>query len=122
MQISNFAFLVILCMSLFVPVALAEDISVPDKEHRQGMSYEEYSTYREKMRMQMENKKPENLKPNQMPANSPSDQMEKRQRDSAYGKGYHARNPSEGRPDIDAGSRPDRPRAERFNRGSMGRR
>ena len=122
MQISNFALPLMLCMSLFVPVAMAEDISVPDNERRQGMSYEEYSAYREKMRMQMENKKPEDLKPNQIPANSSSDQMEKPQRDSAYGKGYHTRNPSEGRPDIDAGSRPDRPRAERFNRGGMGRR
>jgi hypothetical protein len=51
MQIYNIAFQLLLCMSLLVPVANAENLSVPDKEHRQGMSYEEYSNYREKMRL-----------------------------------------------------------------------
>lgn len=123
MRISSiFPLPAIICMALFAPLAMAEDISVPDKEHRLGMSYEEYAKYREKMRMQMENRKPVDLKPKPAPANIPSDQMEKPQRDSAYGQGYHSRNQPADRPNVDAGSRPDRPRAERFNRGDMGRR
>lgn len=122
MQISNFYFQLLLCMSLFVPAAMAESISVPDKNQRQGMSYEEYSNYREKMRKQMEKNKPEEVKQNPAPANAPSGQTEKASQGSAYGKGYHSRNQPEDRPDTGAGNRPDRPRIERFNRGDMGRR
>jgi len=77
---------------------MAEDISVPDKERRQGMSYEEYSAYREKMRMQMENKKPGDLKPKQGSSNTPSDQMEKPQRDSGIWQRLPYAQPVRGRP------------------------
>ncbi|HUX90886.1 MAG TPA: hypothetical protein VMV48_09380 [Gallionellaceae bacterium] len=121
MRITNFSLPAILCMSLFLPPAMAEQLSVPDKAHRQGMSYEEYSKYREKMRTQMESRKHEDFKPKQAPSNSPSGQIEQSQGGSAYGKGYHSRNPPEDRPHVDA-VRPDRPHGERFNRGGMGRR
>lgn len=122
MQHSNFSLLLALCMSLFVSAALADDISVPDKSHRQGMSYEEYAKYREKMRMQMEQSKIDKVKQAPDASNSTTDQDDKPSRDSAYGQGYHSRNPPVERPRSEAGSRPERSRPERFNRGDMGRR
>lgn len=121
MQISIFSFL-LLCMSLFVPAAMAEDVVVPDKEHRKGMSYEEYSKYRENMRLHMEKMKPEDASQKTVASGSPSVQTEKSQHGSAYGKGYHSRTPSVDKPAMGAGDRPERPRVERFNRGDMGRR
>jgi len=115
MQISNISFPLVLCASLFATAAMAEGIAVTDREHRKGMSYEEYSEYREKMRMQMNKIQPEN-------SSKPPDLAEKPNRDSEYGKGYHARSPSQDRPDKADVTRPERPRAERFNRGDMGRR
>lgn len=122
MQISNIIYRLMLCMSLFVPAAMAENISVPDNNQRQGMSYEEYSNYREKMRMQMEKNKSEDMQQKQTPANSSSGQMDKPAHDSSYGKGYHSRNQPELRPDTGSSNRPDHPRGERLNRGDMGRR
>ena len=121
MQIPIFAFQLMLCMSLFVPVAKAENLSVPDKEHRQGMSYEEYSNYREKMRMHMERMTPEERKQAQDSSGRPPERMEKPNHDSAYGQGYHSRDQAESRPGMGAGNKPDHPRVERFNRGDMGR-
>lgn len=122
MQIPIFAFQLMLCMSLFVSVAKAENLSVPDKEHRQGMSYEEYSNYREKMRMHMERMTPEERKQAQDSSGHPPERMEKHNHDSTYGQGYHSRHRAEDRPDTGAGNRPDHPRVERFNRGDMGHR
>lgn len=115
MQISNFAFLPVLCMGLLVSAATAEELAVPDKEHRQGMSYEEYSHYREKMRKHMEKMHPEEH--GQTP-----EQTEKINPNSAYGQGYHSRERAEDRPDTASGDRPEHPRGDRFDRGSMGRR
>lgn len=123
MRISSmFPLPTIICMALFAPLAVAEDISAPDKEHRRSMSYEEYAKYREKMRMQMDHRRPGDLKPTPVPANIPSGQMERSPRDGAYGQGYHSRHQPADRPSVDAGSRPERPRVERFNRGDTGRR
>lgn len=119
MQTTNFSFPLALCLSLCAPAALAQSISVPDEERRQGMSYEEYSQYREKMRVQMEKSKPEETK---QPQAAPANQPDKASQDSAYGQGYHSRNPAQYQPQNEAGSRPERPRPERINRGDMGRR
>lgn len=122
MQISNFAFVPVLCMGLLVSAATAEELAVPDKEHRQGMSYEEYSNYREKMRKHMEGMHPEQRKQMQDFPSRPPEQMEKLHHNSAYGQGYHSRERTEDRPDTASGSRPDHPRGDRFDRGGMGRR
>ena len=121
MQISNIAFQLLLCMSLFVPVANAENLSVPDKEHRQGMSYEEYSHYREKMRLHMEKMHPQDPKQAPAPSNPTPEQTDKLNPNSAYGQGYHSRERTEDRPDTASGNRPEHPRGDRFDRGSMGR-
>jgi hypothetical protein len=109
MQIYSFTFLPVFCMSLFVPAVMAENLSVPDKDHRQGMSYEEYSSYRERR---------------QLPDSSrrPNEQMEKPNPNSAYGQGYQSRKLAEERAERSVDSRPERPSFERFNRGDMGRR
>lgn len=122
MRIPIFALPLALCMSLFVPAAMAENLSVPDKVHRQGMSYEEYSNYREQMRLHMEKMHQEELKPAPPPSNPAPDKTEKPDPNSAYGQGYHTRSQAENRPVMGPGNRPDRPRSERFNRGDMGRR
>lgn len=122
MQIYNIAFQLLLCMSLFVPVANAENLSVPDKEHRQGMSYEEYSNYREKMRSHMDKMHPQDPKQAPAPLNPTPEQTDKLNPNSAYGQGYHSRERTEDRPDAASGSRPEHPRGDRFDRGGMGRR
>lgn len=122
MKIFHFSFRFLLCMSLLVPAAMAETFSVPDKERRQGMSYEEYSSYREKMRKRMEgNKLPaaEQKQPSESSRFAP-EKIEKS--GSTYGQGYQSRNATDDRPDMAAINRPERPRFERFNRGDMGRR
>lgn len=122
MQTNIISFQLALCLSLLAPAALAEGIAVPDREHRKGMSYEEYSKYRENMRMQIEQMKPEDARLKTDTSGSPTDQTKQAPRDSAYGQGYHSRPPSVDRPDTGAGNRPERPAPERFNRGDMGRR
>lgn len=119
MQISNHLFLPAFCISLFAPIAMAEGIAVPDKEQRQGMNYEEYSKYRENMRMQMEKIKHGNTG---QKTDASSAQTEKSHADSTYGKGYSSRTSTIERPDSAAENRPERHRIERFNRGDMGRR
>lgn len=122
MQIPNFTLLLALSVSLFAPAAMAENPFVPDKEHRQGMSYEEYTHYREKMRMHMEKMGPEGSRHMPTPPGSPAEQAERSDHNSAYGQGYRSRNQADGKPDTTSRNRPDRPRVERFNRGDMGRR
>jgi hypothetical protein len=124
MQILNYLLQFVLCTSLLVPVAMAEDLSVPDKDQRQGMSYEEYSTYRERMRKHMEERKmtPEQRRQLAESPHSPPEKLEKPEHSSTYGQGYQSRKPSEDRPDSGDNARPDRPRSERFNRGNMGHR
>jgi len=122
----NLALNLALCMSLFVSVAKAENISVPDKEHRQGMSYEEYSHYRENMRehmgKHMERMTPEERKQAQGTSARPPERIGKHNHDSAYGQGYHSREKAEGKPDLNSDSKPEHPRSERFNQGQMRRR
>lgn len=122
MQIYNIAFQLLLCMSLLVPVANAENLSVPDKEHRQGMSYEEYSNYREKMRLHMDKMHPQDSKQAPAPSSPTPEQTDKLNPNSAYGQGYHSRERTEDRPDAASGSRPEHPWGDRFDRSGMGRR
>lgn len=122
MQTSSLTFSLLLCMSLVPVAAGAEAISIPDSEERQGMTYEEYSKYREKMRMQMEQISPGDKEQETEPSADSSEKAEKSQRDSTFGQGYHSRKRSEDKPDTSAKERPERPRVERFNRGDMGRR
>jgi hypothetical protein len=121
-QISIPALLLLLITIAGIPCAKAENISIPDKNHRREMSYEEYSHYREKMRMQMEQKHPQENKQPRETITRPADQAEKQKPDGVYGQGYRARNRPDDKPDSPANNRPERPRFERFNRGDMMRR
>jgi hypothetical protein len=109
-----------LCMYLFVPFAMAENITVPDKEQLKGMSYEEYSQYREKMRLHLENPRPKGHKSTQESTNPGFDQPEQPRTDSSYGRGYHSRNDDDTR--SESRRKADRPRFERLNRGGLGHR
>lgn len=99
---------------VLAPVAMAQDFTPPDREHRQGMSYEEYSSYREQMRIRMEKMTPEERRLARETMPPPSDQTERPKHNSAYGQGFHTRPQKE--------QMPDRPRVERFNKENMGRR
>lgn len=122
----NFASLTIaVFMSLSATFAMAQDVAVPNQEQRRGMSYEEYSSVRENMRLRME--KMQKTKRKQEASREPgSDETTGRTRaDSTYGQGYNTRN----RSDAATVERPERververpARIERFNRGDMGRR
>lgn len=125
MRYSTFALQILLCMSLFVPAVRAQEITVPDKAHRQGMSYEEYTKFRERMRQQMEKTHSKAHKLSRDTEDSTQEQMEMHRHNSAYGQGYQSRI-SEDRPDNIRESRPERPERpehiERVDRGDMGRR
>jgi len=122
MQKPAFALQILLCMCLFAPVVQAQETTVPDKAHRQGMSYEEYSKFREKMRQHMEKVHSSEAKQSPDENGSPQDKRKMRHQDSAYGQGYRSR-VSEDRPDTGRDSRPEHPqRVERIERGDMGRR
>lgn len=117
MKILNFTFQFLLYLSLLTPIARAENITVPDKDQRQGMSYEEYSNYREKMRKHMIERRLSSDSPA-----LPAEKTEKSNPNSSYGQGYHSRRPTVDRPENNFDNRPDRPKIERFNRGEMMRR
>jgi hypothetical protein len=113
MRTSTLSYL-LLCAGLSAPLAWAEDIAAPDREKRQGMSYEEYTNFREKMRLRIKEKRDE--KRNHSPETAPHSQEAKEERPHAariYGQGFDSRNQGNDRPDI---ARPERPRVERFNR------
>jgi hypothetical protein len=123
MQTSSITLTLLLCMSLFSAIVSAEMISIPDQEDRKGMSYEEYSKYREKMRMQMENSKPEKDGQQTRATDNDTDTAGKPEKGSKFGQGYDSRNLSAEMPDSIAHDRPERPRRiERPQRGDMGRR
>jgi hypothetical protein len=122
MQTIPIRFLLALCIGLPIPAAMAQGIVAPDREQRKSMSYEEYSKYRENMRLQMEKIKPKEAKQKADSSGNSPEQSLPSPRDSAYGQGYHSRPSSVDRPDTGAGNRPERPGPERFNRGDMGRR
>jgi hypothetical protein len=86
------------------------------------MSYEEYSNYREKMRLHMDKMHPQDPKQAPAPSSPTPEQTDKLNPNSAYGQGYHSRERTEDRPDAASGSRPEHPRGDRFDRGGMGRR
>jgi hypothetical protein len=116
MKNSNQAIYFVLLINLYFPAAMAEDLSIPDKNHRQGMSYEEYSSFREKMRMRMEKMTPEERRQSHESSNHPAAQGERPKSGSAYGQGFHSRNKPEDKPDTDTANRPERPHFERLNR------
>jgi hypothetical protein len=119
----NFANLTIaLCMSLGATHAMAQDVAVPSQEQRRGMSYEEYSSVRENMRLRMEKMQETKRKQEALREPDSDEKTGHTGTDSTYGQGYDTRNRSDamavGRPE-----RVERPaRIERFNRGDMGRR
>jgi len=120
MQHPKIVLILALSMCLLAAASRAESITVPDKEQRQGMSFEDYSSYREKMRTQMEQKKSEEPKPQKESTNRLDEHAEKNQPSGSYGRGYHNRSTGDARPD--APKRPDFQRMERIMRNEMGRR
>jgi len=122
MKIFNIAFLLALLSTLCAQLVRAENIAIPDNDRRQEMSYEEYSNYRNKMRMQMEKTHPDKSNKTQEATPRSAEQIEKSKPEGTYGQGYHLRNRAEDKPDSAANNKPDRPHFERFNRSDMMRR
>lgn len=109
-------------MSLFATVTMAQEFPPSDRELRQGMSYEEYSAHREKMRLRMEKVRDEEHANSSSTQKTQVDHVEKPRPDSAYGQGFHTRGRVEARQDAGRANRQDRPRLERANRGDRTRR
>lgn len=105
------------CMSLFAPLVAAQELNIPDKAHRQGMTYEEYAALREKMRARMENMTPTERQ--QLRETMRNARGERREANRTYGEGYQARRRNMEKAEI----RPDRPekpqRPERPERPEM---
>lgn len=112
MKASSFALYFWLYMSMLAPVAMAQEIPIPDKAHRQVMNLEEYSKFREKMRLRMERTHAQERKQPNESGDRPAKHTERIKPDSSYGEGYHSRNRSEDRPN----NRPERPHVEKFNK------
>lgn len=100
--------------------AMAQEVTVPEREQRRGMSYEEYSSVRENMRLRMEKMREAERKQEILREARPD--AAPRTADGNYGQGYHTRT----RPDAATVERPERAerpqRIERFNRSDMMRR
>lgn len=103
-------------MVLSISNAFAQDIQVPDKEHRQGMSYDEYVNVREKMRLRLESRAKENNQSDDAPAIV----KERPDRERHYGQGYLSRHPQVDRMNRverpERPERPDTPRMEKMER------
>lgn len=103
------------CLCMMTGIALAQDVVVPDLEHRRGMSYEEYSSIREKMRMRMDSKQSAN-NPNERENKSEDPVTAK----GSYGRDYQSRNQVD-RPDVKF-ERPERTQNNRPERPEVFRR
>lgn len=114
MRISALTYL-LLCAGLSAPLTWAENIAAPDRQQRQGMSYEEYTDFREKMRLRMERMRADERNPPSAENKRPQEEQKEADSERTYGKGYDSRSHNIDRPDI-ADRRPERPRVERFNR------
>lgn len=118
----NFALHCVLCVSLFVTNTMAQEFPPTDRELRQGMSYEEYSAHREKMRLRMEKMHAEEQARSSDTQKPQAEHTEKPRPESAYGQGFHSRNRSVEKHDAGRANRQDRPHFDRSNRGDRIRR
>ena len=106
----------VVCMYLFAPASYARDASSPEKQPRNGMSYEEYSSMREKMRMQMDSVGRDDLRQLRESENNSNSRIERPARYNDYGRGYQSRNRDMVRPDNPSGERAERPEHPRFEK------
>ena len=120
--LKNLALHSVLSASLFTPALMAQEFPPTDRQHRQSMSYEEYSAHREKMRLRMEKKHTEEGTHSSDKQKSDFDHTDKAHPDSAYGQGFHTRNRLEDKHDTARANRQDHPRLERTIRGDRMRR
>ena len=123
MRIFRFTIPFAIGISLLASLALAQDLNFPDQTQRQGMSYEEYSALREKMRARLENMTPAERQ--ELREKMQDIHRQDREEQRAYGQGYHARKRDmeqfaarPDKPDLPQRvERPDAPqRMERFQR------
>ena len=123
MKIASFTIPLALYVSLFASLSAADEIHIPDREHRQGMSYEEYKNFREKMRMRLEKSRVEGNGSASELTQHADEHPDRHREEDTYGKGYRSRILNDGHPDTKPEGRPDRgARVEKFNRGDMMRR
>ncbi len=122
MHIVKYSFLLALSLGLLAPVASAQEFSAPNREQRQGMSYEEYRELREKMRTHIDKRQDSQNQQTQEENSRPAQRAEREEKDSAYGQGYNSRKHSDDGLNSSTEKRSDRPRFDRFNRGDRARR
>lgn len=96
MNTSGLTVALALWLGLYASVAWAQEIRIPDPQQLQSMSVEEYETYREKMRNQMESNSPTERDPASEPIFTERERTEKRGTRSGYGQGYGTRNGQDG--------------------------
>ncbi len=101
-----------LSLSLLAAPALAQQPNASDKEHANGMSYQDYENQREKILKRM--KAPgQQQQGQQAPQGNAKAQPA---RPSTYGQGYGSRNEAAEKPTVEKPSRPERPQFERIER------
>lgn len=112
MKTSKRSFLLLLCIHLFAPAAIAQSNPGAEKDAHPGMHTQEQADFREKMRLRMEKMRAEKHKYGDR---TQDDKDDGDQSGSTYGQGFDSRNHSNDRPDAASARRPERPRIERFN-------
>lgn len=81
-----------LTLVLSISTAVAQEFTIPDREHLQSMNHAEYDTYREQMRDRMDRLSPTERELMHHPCANNREQMEKRGANNSYGQGYVSRN------------------------------
>lgn len=103
MRIYVYTALLVICMNMPAASALAQDLNIPDRDQRQGMSYEEYSALREKMRARLEKMTPSERQAQR--EKWQENRLNQRDEVRTYGLGYQARRHDMEKP----ANQPDKP-------------
>ncbi len=111
-------------LSMFAGSALAYDLVLPDPAQRRGMSYEEYSSIRQKMRQRIGGTAPAaNNKQQPVVEQKPAEpQDDSGLAEGSYGRDFQSRNRMEDRPSQVKIDRPERPQFNRPERPDVFRR
>lgn len=110
-------------LGMVASAVLAQDLVVPDPAQRRGMSYEEYSSIRQKMRQRIAGKPAASEQTKKTtPAQDSTQQDDPTQAEGSYGRDFQSRNRMEDRPSHVKIDRPERPQFSRPDRPDVFRR
>lgn len=110
-----------LIIVLSISTTVAQEFTIPDREHMRSMSHEEYDAYREQIRDRMDGLSPADQELMRLSGTREREQTEKRGANSRYGQGYVSRN-RQNTVRGGSGINTDSQQSGAYGRGSAGRR